>query len=225
MPEADASRDGDSEPTRFPRNRRVKCNGRTVIRYEHDVREGKELIHRKGDPILDEDYARQYRPCIAWAANGTDYCSAHGGTTPAAINTAKRTIALATPNAAEVLQRIALDERQPASERIKAAVQLLDRGGVRPGVDVSLETPGYMQVLNKLFGRGEEDEAEESEAEEPSTRDDDAADPTGIIRARVRKLTTPPVAPTEPAEETKPARKRAPRKAAPPSGKPKFEGW
>lgn len=182
-----------------PRNRRVKCKGRTVIRYQHD-----EGDHRKGDPILDEEYARQYRPCAAWAANGTEHCTAHGGATPAAIAAAKRTIALATPNAADVLQRLLNDERVPPETRLKAATQLLDRGGIRTGIDVSVDTPGWQQLMADMFGK-------------PSSEDEP---PAG----------EPPLAPKPPTEEAKPV--ASPRKAAkakakskPPVAKPTFEGW
>lgn len=153
------------------------------------------MVHRKGDPILDEDNSRQYRPCAAWAANGTEYCTAHGGATPAAIAAARRTIMLATPNAAEVLSRLLNDEDVAPETRIKAAVQLLDRGGVRAGVDISLEAPAWQKLMGDMFG--------EAESAEDTAK--------------------PDVAPTTPKEETKPAPRR--RKAAPPAARPKFEGW
>lgn len=181
----------DDDALRIPKSggsRKVKCKGRTCIRHPRDHKDP----DMRGQPILDDDGARQYKPCEAWAANGTDYCSAHGGTTPAAINAAKRTIALATPNAAEVLRALMEDERIPAETRIKAAVQVLDRGGVRPGVDVSVDAPGWQKVLGKMFGQ--------------STQDEPAAEPDQEMKDAVASLPPPPPAP----------RKRAPRKATPP---------
>ena len=180
-------------------SRKVKCKGRTVIRWDENTDE-----HRRGDPKLDADGLRQYRPCVAWAANGTDYCSAHGGTTPAAINAAKRTIALATPGAAEVLQEILHDNSQTADARIKAAIQILDRGGVRPGVDVSVETPGWQKVLGKMFGSStQDDEPEAVEAEAPPAE----VPPPPPPRKRETKTAPPP----EPVPDN--VRKLVPRKA------------
>lgn len=203
-----------------------KCSGRTVIRHQHDG-EG----FRKGDPVLDEDGARTYRPCEAWAANATDYCGNHGGSAPQTINAAKRTLALGADDFATALRAIAVDERVAPEVRLKAINSALDRIGVRTGVDVSMEAPGWQQVLGKMFGGStpEDTGTPVSSFGEPSTqderaRDDDAADPTGIIRARVRKLTTPPVSGEQvdpgdpPAEPVATPAKRAPRarKAAPP---------
>lgn len=183
-----------------PKNPKVKCKGRTVIRYEHDDDE-----HRKGDPILDYDGARQYRPCLAWAANGTEHCVAHGGNAPSAINAARRGMALATPNAFEVLRLIAEDERAPWDSRIKAASGILDRAGVRAGIEIGLEAPKWQGVLAKMFGSPvDEDEPEEPE---PSLT------PTESVKPE-------PELPARPAKKL-PA-KRASAKA---SGRPKFEGW
>ena len=192
---------GSDDALRIPPSggsRKVRCKGRTCIRHPRDHEEPE----MRGQPILNEDGLRQYRPCSAWAANGTDYCSAHGGTTPAAINAAKRTIALATPGAAEVLQEILHDNSQTADARIKAAIQILDRGGVRPGVDVSVETPGWQKVLGKMFGSSTQDD--EPEAVEAPPAEPEAPPPP---RKRATKTAPPP----EPVPDN--VRKLVPRKA------------
>src|SRR4051794_15060528 len=111
---------------REPRNRKVRCKGRSVIRYKQD-QDG----HKKGEPILNDDFARQYRACESWGANDTEYCINHGGSAPQIINAAKRTLALAANEVAASLAQIAQDERVPAETRVRAAAQLLDRIGVR----------------------------------------------------------------------------------------------
>lgn len=160
---ADASAGGDSRLPREPRNRRVKCKGRSLIRYQHD-----EDGHRKGDPVLDEDHARTYRPCAAWAANGTDYCINHGGSAPHTIAAAKRTLALGADDFAAVIRRLANDERVPVETRLKAAAQGLDRIGIRAGVEVALDAPKWQRILGGMFGV--EEEPEDSETEEPDPR-------------------------------------------------------
>ena len=182
-----------------------KCLGKSVIRHLHDVKDRGEIIHRKGDPVLDEDNARQYKQCIAWAANGTDYCSNHGGSAPQTINAAKRVLALGAESAARGMKAIADDENLSPDVRLKAQVQILDRVGVRAGVDVGLDTPGWQKVLGKMFGNQEEDEESDAEVAEPAPD-------------------------TEP-EETKPrkaakvAKPRPVKAATKPMQRPKFEGW
>ena len=181
-----------------------KCAGRSLIRWEHDVTDERGE-HRRGDPVLDLNYARTYRKCLAWAANGTEYCGNHGGSAPQTINSAKRVLALAAENAAQGIVDAAVDERLTAADRLKAQAQILDRVGIRAGADISLDAPKWHGVLAKLFGveEGDEDETDE------------------------------PVAPETPVEETKPtpvarpakAAKAPAKRAAPPSGKPEFRGW
>lgn len=175
------------------------CKGQTVIRHSRD-HENPEL---RGQPILDEDNARQYRDCIAWAANGTEYCAAHGGLAPQAIAAARRTIALATPKAAAVLELIANDATAPFETRLKAANSLLDRGGVRAGVDLSLETPAWQKMLAEEFG-----------GEEPSTEDDEPS------AAETIEATTIAIVTGKPAKAARPAKKAAPA-PRPPVGETK----
>lgn len=203
MPATDDPAAGDSGIP-WSRNRNVKCSGKSVIRYAADDDEG----HRKGDPILDEDGARTYRPCNAFAAHGTDYCANHGGNAPQVINAAKRTLALAAERAAEGLATIANDERVAPETRIRAQAQLLDRVGVRAGTEISLETPGWQAVLGKMFGLP----AESSTQDDEPASDHVAGAAVDIVEtpAKQRKA-RPPVAPTPPAEETKPVAKKAKR--------------
>jgi len=173
-----------------------KCKGRTCIRHPKD-HDDPDMRYQ---PILDANGMRQYKPCAAWAANGTEYCTAHGGTTPAAVNAAKRLVALGTPNAAEVLLDILNSPNATDADKIKAAVQILDRGGVRPGVDVSVEIPGWQKVLSDMFGSSTQDEPEEATEPEP-----EAPPPP---RKRATKKAAPP---PEPMPDN--VRKLVPRKA------------
>ena len=194
--DAAASQYGDSLPAE-PRNRNVICKGRTVIRWQYD-----EGNHRKGDPVLDEDNGRTYRPCRGYGANGTDYCAAHGGSAPQTIAVAQRTLALGSDDYATIIRRIARDETAPLDLRLKAAAQGLDRVGIRAGVDVGIETPKWQAVLGKLFERVE---------------DDEELAPTEPVQETPKKASRAPA-------RAKP-RKAVARKATPPSTKPKFEGW
>jgi hypothetical protein len=191
---AESPRFGDGASTRG-RNHRNRCKGRTVIRWEHDFEDEKGR-HRRGDPKLDDDYARQYRPCQGWGANGTDYCAAHGGSAPQTIAAAKRTLALSANDVSQHLVQIANDERTPPETRVKAIAQVLDRIGIRLGVDISLEVPKWQKLMGRMFG------SENGEEDTPTGEEDDTPAP-------------PPA-----------RQKSAPRKAsAKARERPKFEGW
>lgn len=160
-----------------PRNHRKRCQGRSLIRYKSDVYEKGERIHRKDDPILDADYARQYRPCEGWGAHGTDFCGVHGGSAPQTINAAKRTLALAADDFAETIKRLATDERVPVETQLRAAAQGLDRIGIRTGVDVGFEAPKWQGILGKMFGSPEDEPEPSPESEETKPKARKAAKP------------------------------------------------
>jgi hypothetical protein len=170
------------------RNRNVKCGGKSVIRDATNT------------PILDFDGARQYKPCENWAANGTSWCQKHGGGLESTIKAAQRRMLYGADDIVEILERIAKDENLPAKERIAAINSYLDRAGLRGGLDVSIETPGWQKVLDKLYGV--DDEAETA-AEEPPT---------------------PPEVEAPPSTTPKP-RKRATKAATPVKRTPEFQGW
>jgi hypothetical protein len=174
-------RDAASPSPELPKgskNHRNPCKGRSVIRYENDDKEG----HRRGDPVLDEDFARTYRPCKAWGAHGTDYCGVHGGSAPQTIMAAKRRLALTADDVAAAIAQIALDERVIAETRLKAAAQILDRIGIRGGVDVSLETPKWQGILSKMFGSP--DVEPEGEPEDEPELEEIAPKPRKATRSR-----------------------------------------
>lgn len=182
------------EPSTRGRNHRNRCKGRTVIRWEQDE-EDERGKHRRGDPILDFDNARQYRPCNGWGANGTEFCAAHGGSAPQTIDAAKRTLALSAADVAAMLVKIAADEGVPFETRVKAGAQVLDRIGIRLGVDVSLEVPKWQKLMGKMFGS---ETGEGSEEEAPESTSESAPTPKKAVPRK--------------ASAKKPAR-------------PKFEGW
>lgn len=167
------------------RNRNVRCSGRSVIRDDHNT------------PILDKDGARRYKPCKNWAANGTKWCQKHGGQFPSTIAAAQRRLQHGTDDLVEILERIARNENETASDRIKAINSYLDRAGIRAGAVISVEAPRWQQMLGEMFGQ--------------STQDDEPAEP----ESEAEPAPPPPV---------KRARKAAPPPAAAPVA-PRFEGW
>ena len=190
----------------LPRNQGQKCAGRAVVRYPKDYKDPT----LRSQPILDPDGRKQYRPCQAWAMHGSTVCDMHGGNAPQVIAEAKKNLALATRNISDVLIDIALDERQAPDVRIKAAVQVMDRAGIRSGVDLGIEIPKWQDVLGQLFGSTTPDV--DSEAFDPQP------DRGATVVEFVAVEESPPAKPAR--------RKAAPRKAsAKKAAPPKFEGW
>lgn len=146
-----------------PHNQNKRCNGKSVKR--HDRQHHDKAL--RGQPILDEDGRRQYQPCGAWAMHGSDVCNAHGGNAPQVIAAAKKRLALATENIALAFEQIALDERLPPEVRIKAGKEIMDRAGIRGGVDIELDAPKWQQMLGRMFGTATDDEEPAPATPEP----------------------------------------------------------
>jgi hypothetical protein len=134
-------------PSEKPRH----CNG---VAYVRDQR---------GGYVVDAEWQRIRRHCLARPGRGTTVCHAHGSQIPAVKAAAQRALA----EAAEIvaLRLVGLtgwaDELEAPiahKDRISAANSVLDRAGIK-GVDqVEISTPGFKKVLEKMFGEDIDDE-------------------------------------------------------------------
>lgn len=70
-------------------------------------------------------------PCKKWAIVGGTVCDTHGGSSPQVRAAAMTRIQQFAPRALVLLEEIAADPGQPASARVRALVDLLDRGGYK----------------------------------------------------------------------------------------------
>ncbi len=118
-----------------------RCNGTAYIR---DMR---------GSYIVDCEWQRLTRPCLNRPARGTVVCHAHGARIPAVKAAAQRVIA----EASEVVALRLVGMTDPVGEmdskvRLNAINSVLDRAGIKGGVEVEVTMPGYKQVLADLFG-------------------------------------------------------------------------
>ena len=211
---ADSSTNDAAPPSatlpKMPKNHRNRCKAKAVVRYEKDQLDQWGDPVRRGDPVLDWDHARTYRACEAWGAHGTDFCGVHGGSAPQTIAAAKRRLALSADEVAAVIIEMAGDKRVSPDVRVKAAAQVLDRIGIRLGVDVSLEVPKWQKLIGKMFGNESGEGDNESESVEPAEE-----------VAAVEEVPRPRKAPV-----AKPSpRKGMARKASRSGSAPKFEGW
>lgn len=128
----------------FRRSQR-KCSGTAYIRDE------------TGMYIADNDWQRLTRPCLSIPMRGGTVCHAHGAKIPQVVAAAQRRLAEASELAA--LRLIGLtgvrDEEQVRirpQDRIAAIGSVLDRVGVKGGVEVEVKASGFQQVLADLFG-------------------------------------------------------------------------
>lgn len=71
---------------------------------------------------------RHGQPCKAWAIVGGTVCRTHGGAAPQVREAARQRILDLVPLAVRTLDAIAGDPDQPAAARVRAAVEILDRG-------------------------------------------------------------------------------------------------
>lgn len=138
----------------FLRPGQRRCNGTAYVRDQ------------RGGYVVDCDWERITRPCLALPSRGTNVCRSHGSKIPAVKAAAERVLA----HAAEVvaLRLVGLTgthdevmEQIDHKVRLAAANSVLDRVGIKGGVTVEVEVPGYKKVLGDMFG--EETSEEESE--------------------------------------------------------------
>lgn len=78
-------------------------------------------------------------PCEAYAAWGQRVCNAHGARAPQNKEAARRRLEELAPTAAEFLGRLIEDEDAPMNARVRAAAEILGRGGVPQRTEAALE--------------------------------------------------------------------------------------
>lgn len=119
----------------------VRCNGTAYIR---DMR---------GAYIVDCDWQRLTRPCLNRPAKGTVVCHAHGAKIPAVKAAAQRVIAEASEIVALRLVGLTDPHKEEDSKvRLGAINSVLDRAGIKGGVEVEVTMPGFKKVMLDLFG-------------------------------------------------------------------------
>lgn len=138
---------------RYPNG--ARCNGTSYIRDP------------SGMYIVDLEWIRLTRPCLRHPSRGTTVCTAHGARIPAVVSAAKQRLAEAADVVSTRLIQMTdvRDEekvRIRPQDRITAMGQVLDRAGVKGGVEVEINASGFQGVLTDLFGKEEADDASDS---------------------------------------------------------------
>jgi len=118
-----------------------RCTGRAF------VRDG------EGRRIIDSEGAILTRPCSAWRMRGSNVCGSHGGLTDGGKAIAQRRLTEAADMTAGHLIKLIEDAAGliPDDIRLRAINSLLDRAGIKGGVEVTIEAPEWQQMLRTMW--------------------------------------------------------------------------
>lgn len=104
-----------------------------------------------GSYIMATNGKRLRRPCNRWPVKGgAGVCIVHGGGTSKALAMAKMRLLSAADAVTGSLIKIALDEKMEPKVRVAACNSILDRVGVKAGIDVTVEVKPWQDLLNRL---------------------------------------------------------------------------
>lgn len=117
-----------------------ECTGTAYVRDE------------TGMYVIDPDWNKLRRPCLAPPMNGSKVCQAHGGKIPGVKAAAERALAEASEVVALRLLDLTGPEIEDVKTRLAAINSVLDRVGIKGGVDIEVQLPGYKKVMADLFG-------------------------------------------------------------------------
>lgn len=131
-------RDEEGSPWSIPPGGR-RCRGKAYVRDED------------GDYIVDINNERIQRPCYNWPMKGMGVCLSHGGGVTRVKKKAIERLVSALDAASGALIKIALDESIEPKVRVQAINSIMDRVGVRGGMEIDVKEPGYLDVLKNLF--------------------------------------------------------------------------
>lgn len=115
------------------------CAGRAFVR------------DAEGRKIVDITGALLTRPCAKTPIKGGIVCTAHGGLTPQSLASAKQRLMAASDAVVGRLIGLALSPQTLDADAIKAINSILDRAGIRAGVDIDLKTPEWQEMLKEMF--------------------------------------------------------------------------
>lgn len=147
----------DDSPWKLPPPGR-RCRGTAYVR------------DADGDYIVDRNNVRLTRPCWKHPIKGATVCLSHGGGVARVRRAAIERMASALDAITGALIKIALNEEASDKDRITAINSIMDRVGVRAGVEIDIKDPGYLKVLSDMFEQPDDQEGE---------TEDDGADTGG----------------------------------------------
>jgi hypothetical protein len=106
-----------------------------------------------GNYIMDSDDPpkRIMRPCWNWPMKGSTVCIKHGGGIERVRRGAMDRLVSALDVTTGRLIQLALDPGTEDKVRLGAINSIMDRAGVKGGVEVDLKVPGWQEALREMF--------------------------------------------------------------------------
>lgn len=106
----------------------------------------------EGGAILDIEMNPLVRRCPMWAMSGADRCVDHAKGSKAVMDEVRKRIAADANALYGQLRAIAMDSSADDSDRIKALNSLLDRGGLKAGIEVSADEDSWGNIFKRIMG-------------------------------------------------------------------------
>lgn len=117
----------------------------------------------EGKKILGKDDLPLRRPCSHWPMKGTSVCVVHGGGVPSVKQAALNRLISGLDAASGELVRLATSEDVEDAVKVRAIGSLMDRVGLRAGVEVSIEVPAWQQMMRDWVNEGNDDSDDEAD--------------------------------------------------------------
>lgn len=105
-----------------------------------------------GGQILDRELNPLQTRCPSWAMPGADRCVDHAKGSKAVMDEVRKRIAADANAFYGQLRAIALNADASDADRIKALNSLLDRGGLKAGIEVSADADSWSNLYKLIAG-------------------------------------------------------------------------
>lgn len=119
----------------------------------------RQLRDDEGGEILDVDLNPLKRRCPMWAMSGADRCVDHAKGSKSVMDEVRKRIAADANALYGQLRAIAMDTNANDADRIKALNSLLDRGGLKPGLEISADTDSWAELHRLITSEATDDDA------------------------------------------------------------------
>lgn len=113
-----------------------------------------------GNYVMDSSTPpkRVMRPCWNWPMKGSTVCIKHGGGIERVRKGAMERLASALDATTGELIKLALSNETEDKVKIQAINSILDRTGLKGGIEIDIQTPGWQEALKDLFSGKYDDE-------------------------------------------------------------------
>lgn len=122
-----------------PPNHERRCVGKAYVRDPD------------GNYIMDKNKQRIMRPCWNWAMKGAKVCVKHGGGVERVRRGAMERLVSALDATTGELIKMALSDDVEDKVKVQAINSILDRAGVKGGIEVDVKVPGWQDAIRKMF--------------------------------------------------------------------------